>query len=62
MQEIWSMLLSSEEFMEAYTKGLVILCGDGHWRRLFPRFFAYLADYVERYDHSLIDHRFRSSL
>jgi hypothetical protein len=56
------MLLSSEEFMDAYTNSLVILCGDGHWRHLFPRFFAYLTDYVERYDHSLIDHRFRLSL
>jgi len=57
MQGIWSMLLNCEDFADAYTNGLVICYGDGQWRQLFPRFFAYLADYVERY--GLIDHRYR---
>jgi hypothetical protein len=53
------MLLSCEDFADAYTNGLIVCCGDGQWRRLFPRFFAYSADYVERYGHSLIGHRYR---
>jgi hypothetical protein len=49
MQRIWSSLLNCPDFTDAYENGLVILCGDGHQRRLFPQFFAYSADYVERY-------------
>ncbi|KAG6831420.1 hypothetical protein H0H92_010633 [Tricholoma furcatifolium] len=48
VQAIWEMLLSNENFREAYHKGIVVCCGDGTWRRFFIRFFAYLADYVER--------------
>ncbi|KAG6808360.1 hypothetical protein H0H92_004378, partial [Tricholoma furcatifolium] len=48
VQAIWEMLLSNEKFREAYQKGIVVCCGDGTWRRFFIRFFAYLADYVER--------------
>ncbi|KAG6808669.1 hypothetical protein H0H92_003308 [Tricholoma furcatifolium] len=49
-QKIWELLLSCEDFREAYHKGLVMKCSDGIWRRFFPRFWAYLADYVERMD------------
>lgn len=49
MQGVWSLLLNCPDFIDAYTNGLVIRCGDGSWRRLFPRLFAYSADYVERY-------------
>ena len=49
MQGIWSSLLNCPDFVDVHTNGLVILCGDGRWRRLFPRLFAYSADYVERY-------------
>ncbi|KAG6824734.1 hypothetical protein H0H92_005989 [Tricholoma furcatifolium] len=48
VQAIWEMLLNNEKFREAYEKGIVVCCGDGTWRRFFIRFFAYLADYVER--------------
>ena len=47
MQQIWLLLLD-EEFMHAYVHGIVILCGDGVQRRLFPRFFTYSADYPEK--------------
>ncbi|KAG6824796.1 hypothetical protein H0H92_005805 [Tricholoma furcatifolium] len=50
VQAIWEMLLSNKKFREAYEKGIVVCCGDGTWRRFFIRFFAYLADYVERTD------------
>ncbi|KAJ7587294.1 hypothetical protein C8J56DRAFT_1083768 [Mycena floridula] len=44
---IWALLLTPE-FMDAYVNGIVILCGDGIWRRVFPRFFTYSADYPEK--------------
>ncbi|KAG6809229.1 hypothetical protein H0H92_001089 [Tricholoma furcatifolium] len=47
-QKIWELLLSCKDFCDAYQKGLVMKCSDGIWRRFFPRFLAYLADYVER--------------
>ena len=36
MQAIW-LLLMDEEFMEAYEHGMLVTCGDGVVRRLFPR-------------------------
>ncbi|KAL6308598.1 hypothetical protein BKA93DRAFT_822327 [Sparassis latifolia] len=47
MQQIWLLLLDPE-FMHAYVHGIIILCGDGIKRRLFPRFFTYSADYPEK--------------
>ena len=47
MQAIW-LLLMDEEFMEAYEHGMLVTCGDGVVRRLFPRFFSYSADYPEK--------------
>ncbi|KAF8995010.1 hypothetical protein BDZ89DRAFT_968764, partial [Hymenopellis radicata] len=44
----WSELLSHEEFMSAYRDGVLVECFDGILRRLFPRFFCYSADYVEK--------------
>ncbi|KAH7920816.1 hypothetical protein BV22DRAFT_1020578, partial [Leucogyrophana mollusca] len=44
---IWKLLLD-EDFMEAYRHGIVIRCGDGVIRRVFPRFFSYSADYPEK--------------
>jgi hypothetical protein len=44
----WAILLSDPEFCKAYFCGILILCWDGVWRRVFPRFFTYLADYPER--------------
>lgn len=63
MQCIWLLLLD-DEFMKAYEHGMLVTCGDGVTRRLFPRIFTYSADYPEKYvfhqragspsDHSLI--------
>lgn len=47
MQKIWLLLLD-DEFMHAYVHGIVLDCGDGIRRRLFPRFFCYCADYPEK--------------
>ncbi|KAI0704524.1 hypothetical protein C8T65DRAFT_578127 [Cerioporus squamosus] len=44
---IWLMLLD-EDFMTAYRDGILLKCGDGVVRRLFPRFFTYSADYPEK--------------
>ncbi|KAI0308839.1 hypothetical protein OF83DRAFT_1072926 [Amylostereum chailletii] len=44
---IW-MLLLDEEFMHAYHHGVVVMCGNGIVRRIFPRFFTYSADYPEK--------------
>jgi len=35
--------------MEAYEHGIVIVCGDGIRRRIYPRIFFYSADYPEKY-------------
>ncbi|KAK7689177.1 hypothetical protein QCA50_007868 [Cerrena zonata] len=47
MQQIWLLLLN-KEFMHAYEHGIIILCGDGIRRRVFPRFLVYSADYPEK--------------
>ena len=47
MQAIWLILLD-EEFMHAYVHGLVVECVDEVFRRFFPRFFTYSADYPEK--------------
>jgi hypothetical protein len=44
----WAILLN-DAFVEAYEHGIVIECGDGHARRFYPRIFAYMADYPEKY-------------
>ena len=36
------------QFVEAYTKGMLVKCADGRTRQLFPRIFAYGADYLEQ--------------
>ncbi|TBU51202.1 hypothetical protein BD310DRAFT_834969 [Dichomitus squalens] len=46
-QQIWLLLLD-EDFMQAFEHGIVLTCGDGVLRRLFPRFFTYSADYPEK--------------
>lgn len=48
MHAIWLFLLD-DDFMEAYVHGILVKCGDGIRRRLFPRFLAYGADYPEWY-------------
>ncbi|EIN13405.1 hypothetical protein PUNSTDRAFT_57944 [Punctularia strigosozonata HHB-11173 SS5] len=47
MHAIWRLLLD-KDFVHAYKHGIVVLCSDGIWRRLYPRFFTYSADYPEK--------------
>lgn len=47
MHAVWLAILDGE-FMEAYIHGILIVCGDGVTRRIFPRFFTYAADYPEK--------------
>jgi hypothetical protein len=46
--ESWKILLD-DEFVEAYTHGIVLDCADGIRRRVYPRIFTYSADYPEKY-------------
>ena len=36
------------DFVHAYQHGIVVMCGDGVARRVFPRLFTYSADYPEK--------------
>ncbi|KAI0666052.1 hypothetical protein C8Q78DRAFT_985227 [Trametes maxima] len=47
VQQIW-MLLLDDDFVRAYAHGIVVKCGDGITRRLFPRILTYSADYPEK--------------
>ncbi len=47
MQKLW-LLLVDDDFMKAYKHGVLVECGDGIVRRLFPRILSYLADYPEK--------------
>lgn len=47
MHALWLLLLD-EDFLHAYEHGIVIKCGDGITRRIFPRLFTYYADYPEK--------------
>lgn len=47
MQKIWLLLLD-DDFMHAYKHGVLLVCGDGILRRIFPRIFTYSADYPEK--------------
>ncbi|KZT71629.1 hypothetical protein DAEQUDRAFT_665724 [Daedalea quercina L-15889] len=47
MHAIWLLLLD-DDFMKAYHEGMLVQCGDGILRRIFPRLFTYSADYPER--------------
>lgn len=44
---IWLLLLD-DDFVKAFVHGLLILCADAVWRRAYPRFFTYSADYPEK--------------
>jgi len=46
-QECWSILLD-EEFLHAYSHGIVMTCADGILQRMFPKIFTYSADYPEK--------------
>ncbi|KAG5634352.1 hypothetical protein H0H81_002284 [Sphagnurus paluster] len=43
----WKQLLDAD-FLRAYEHGIVIVCGDGVKRRVYPRIFTYSADYPEK--------------
>jgi len=47
MHAVWEKILD-EDFLQAYTYGIVIKCLDGIERRIYPRFFTYSADYPEK--------------
>lgn len=47
MHAVWRLLLD-DEFLHAYTYGIVIKCIDGIERRVYPRIFTYSADYPEK--------------
>ncbi|EJF61958.1 hypothetical protein DICSQDRAFT_59433 [Dichomitus squalens LYAD-421 SS1] len=47
MTKVWLLLLNAE-FMHAFEHGVIVVCGDGVTRRIFPRIFMYLADYPEK--------------
>lgn len=47
MQEIWLLMLD-KAFVDAYKHGVLITCGDGVTRRIYPRIFTYAADYPEK--------------
>ncbi|TFK47770.1 hypothetical protein OE88DRAFT_1714347 [Heliocybe sulcata] len=47
MHAVWSLLLDNE-FLQAYEHGIVLQCGDGIMRRVYPCIFTYSADYPEK--------------
>ncbi|KAJ3858704.1 hypothetical protein EV359DRAFT_75819 [Lentinula novae-zelandiae] len=47
MHSVWKFLLT-DDFIHAYRYGIVIECGDGIKRRIYPHFFTYSADYPEK--------------
>ncbi|KAF8914344.1 hypothetical protein CPB84DRAFT_1630471, partial [Gymnopilus junonius] len=47
MQKVWLLMLD-DEFVNAYRNGIVTECADSLFRRYFPRFFIYSADYPEK--------------
>ncbi|KAJ2991082.1 hypothetical protein NUW54_g8290 [Trametes sanguinea] len=47
MQRVWLLLLD-DDFLEAYENGILVKCGDGVTRRIFPRILTYSADYPEK--------------
>jgi Plavaka transposase len=46
-QSCWEYLLD-DDFLHAWVHGIVVECGDGVTRRLYPRIFTYTADYPEK--------------
>ena len=48
IQALWFLIISTTEFVEAYQFGMIIQFADQVIRRVFPRFFAYMADYPEK--------------
>ncbi|KAI0715990.1 hypothetical protein C8T65DRAFT_606466 [Cerioporus squamosus] len=59
MNQIWHLLLDAD-FVQAYVHGILIKCGDGITRRIFPRIPTYSADYPEKCLIACIRHLGRS--
>ena len=49
IQALWVLILNTAGFIDAYRHGILIEFADLIIRRVFPRFFAYMADYPEKY-------------
>ena len=47
MHAVWRIMLS-EAFVYAWIHGIIVDCGDGVTRRIYPRIFTYSADYPEK--------------
>ena len=47
MHGVWTKILD-DDFLHAYTYGIVINCIDGIERRIYPQLFVYSADYPEK--------------
>jgi len=47
MHAVWKFLLD-DDFLHAYTYGMILQCQDGIERRVYPRVFTYSADYPEK--------------
>ena len=48
IQAFWFLIISATDFVEAYQFGVIIRFADQVIRRVFPQFFAYMADYPEK--------------
>ena len=44
----WQELLD-DDFISAYEHGMVVTCGDGMARQLYPRILTYSANYPKKY-------------
>lgn len=41
-------IVMNTDFVEAYHHGIILKCGDGVTRRVFPHILTYSADYLEK--------------
>lgn len=61
MHAVWKTILD-DDFIHAYTYGIVIKCIDGIERRVYPRLFTYSADYPEKFDNAPYDYFLRLTI
>ena len=48
IQALWNLILSAPDFVQAYQFGMIVKFANQIFRRVFPRFFVYMADYPEK--------------
>ena len=48
MHAVWRLLLD-DDFLHAYTYGIIICCVNGIEQQVYPQIFTYSADYPEKY-------------